>query len=295
MQHRLFVLALVPLSVMAADWNVRDHISLNHFIVQSHRGAGDLMPENSVEAFALSWKLGAVPEADLRTTSDGVIVAFHDNDFRRILPNAPAERQKLGIGDLSWAEVAALDIGAWKGEKFAGQRVPRLSSICQLLAIDRTRRVYIDIKNVDLEQLARETGAVNDRLILASTDYALIRHWKRLAPQSPTILWMGGTEEALAKRLEELRKTHFEAVNQLQIHVHAAADGTLAPSPEFLRRTGSELREHGILFQVLPWQSKDAAVYRRLLELGVASFATDYPDVVMRAVREYYGEERPKK
>jgi glycerophosphoryl diester phosphodiesterase len=62
-------------------WNVRDHVPLEKFIIQSHRGAGELAPENTIEAFELGWKLGTYPEADVRTTKDGVIVAFHDNDF----------------------------------------------------------------------------------------------------------------------------------------------------------------------------------------------------------------------
>jgi len=73
------------------EWNIRDHIPVDQVIVQSHRGAGNLMAENSVEAFDLAWNLGTLPEADLRTTRDGVIVAFHDNDFKRILPNAGIE------------------------------------------------------------------------------------------------------------------------------------------------------------------------------------------------------------
>jgi glycerophosphoryl diester phosphodiesterase len=64
-----------------------------------------------IEAFEVAWSLGTVPEADLRTTRDRVIVAFHDNDFKRILPNAWPEIQKRGIQDLTWAEVRELDIG----------------------------------------------------------------------------------------------------------------------------------------------------------------------------------------
>src|SRR3954468_7135924 len=63
-----------------SSWNVRDHIPLEKFIIQSHRGAGELAEENTLAAFELGWKLGTYPEADIRTTKDGVIVAFHDND-----------------------------------------------------------------------------------------------------------------------------------------------------------------------------------------------------------------------
>ncbi len=285
----LLALTAVPGVCQRSDWNLRDHIPLDQVIVQSHRGAGELMPENSLEAFELGWRVGTIPEADLRTTRDGVIVAFHDENFRRILPAASPEMQKRGIRDLDWAEVSALDIGAWKGARFAGQRVASMSAVSEILRKNPRRRLYIDIKNVDLEQLARESRAtgVLTQLILASTDYTVIRTWKKLAPESSTIHWMGGPEDVLAQRIADLRKTNFADIDQLQIHVRESG-GIMRPSAEFLLRTGAELRSHRILFQTLPFGSKDPALFRRLMDLGCASFATDYPDVMMNTIREYY-------
>ncbi|MEN6535595.1 MAG: glycerophosphodiester phosphodiesterase family protein [Bryobacteraceae bacterium] len=285
----LLVITALPGVCQRSDWNLRDHIPLDQVIVQSHRGAGELMPENSLEAFELGWRVGTIPEADLRTTRDGIIVAFHDENFRHILPSASPEMQKRGIKDLDWAEVSALDIGAWKGTRFAGQRVASLSAVSEVLRKNPRRRLYIDIKNVDLEQLARESRAagVAARLILASTDYTVIRTWKKLAPESSTIHWMGGPEEVLAQRIADLRKTNFADIDQLQIHVRESG-GTMRPSAEFLLKTGAELRSYRILFQTLPFGSKDPALFRRLMDLGCASFATDYPDVMMNTIREYY-------
>ncbi|MCZ2152325.1 MAG: hypothetical protein LC114_00245 [Bryobacterales bacterium] len=276
--------------VLAADrpvWNVRDHIPLAEFTVQSHRGAGVLSPENSIEAFDLAWGLGTVPEADLRTTSDGVIVAFHDNNFQRILPHADEALRSKGIADLPWSEVRVLDIGQWKGPGFKGQRIPRMTEVYEILKQHPERRLYIDIKNVNMAQLAQESREVHPQLILASTDYRLIREWKRLAPRSATLHWMGGTEEQLSARFEALRKTNFADITQLQIHIRTGPDG-VSPSDRFLISAGEELRAHGILFQALPMMNNDPRLFEHLMDLGVASFATDYPDVVMRTIREYY-------
>jgi glycerophosphoryl diester phosphodiesterase len=289
----LTLVAVVSVSLFAAelrsDWNVRDHIPLSQFVVQSHRGAGNLMAENSVAAFDLAWQLGTIPEADIRTTRDGVIVAFHDEDFTRILPNAEPEQQKRGIKDLTWEETARLDIGSWKGPGFADQRVPRMSEMCALLHGQPERRMYIDIKNVDLEQLATQTKneRVTRQLILASTDYAIIRRWKALAPESPTLYWMRGSDGELAGRFADLRKTDFADITQLQIHVHPKGSG-ITPSAGFLIEAGRELRAHGILFQAFAYDAAQPADFWRLLDLGVASFATDSPDLAMKAIREYY-------
>jgi glycerophosphoryl diester phosphodiesterase len=284
-------IALALMFLQATQWNVRQHIPLAEFTIQSHRGAGELMPENSMEAFELAWKLGTVPEADLRTTSDGVIVAFHDENFSRILPGEP-QRKRQGVKDLSWAEVQKLDVGAWKGPAHKGQRVASMAQVFAVLAAHPERRVYVDIKNVDLAQLAKQAqdSRVARQLILASTIYSVIRQWKQLAPDSSTLHWMGGTEAQLSSRLDDLRKAGFADITQLQIHVRRTAPNaqTFTPSPSFLRRAGEELRSHGTLFQVLPYDVKEPETIWKLLDLGVASFATDYPDTMMKAVRDYY-------
>lgn len=275
----------------ASDWNVRKHIPLDQLIVQAHRGAGDLAPEGSLEAFELGWKLGCVPEADLRVTKDGVIVSFHDNNFARILTNAPAEMKKKGVADLTFEEVKKLDIGSFRGEKFAGQKVLSLAEMVAILKAHPERSLYIDIKKVDFQQLATETVGVHRQLILASTKYDELTRWRQVAPRSKTILWMGGTQAEIAQRLEALRKVNFACIDQLQIHVNTSKDGVFTPSESFLRDAGRELRTHGILFQTMPWKQKDAKTYHRLLDLGLASFATDYPDTTMEAVRAYYKAE----
>jgi glycerophosphoryl diester phosphodiesterase len=269
------------------NWNVRDHIPLAQFTMQAHRGAGDLAPEGSREAFELGWKLGCVPEADLRQTKDGVIVSFHDNNFARILPNASEELKAKGIADLTFTEVKALDVGSFRSEQFAGQRVISLAEMVGILKAHPERSLYIDIKKVDFRKLARETVGVHPQLILASTKHNEVQLWKQAAPKSRTVHWMGGTQEKLAQRLEALRTVNFAGIDQLQIHVNTT-NNVFFPSEEFLRDTGKELRTYGILFQMLPWRQKDPQAFRRLLDLGGASFATDFPDVAMEAVRDYY-------
>ena len=275
----------------AASWNVRGHIPLDEFVIQCHRGAGELEAENTIEAFKLAWSLGTIPEADIRATGDGVIVAFHDSNFRRLVKDAGPALQKQGVEDLTWKELQRIDVGSWKGEEFAGQHVPRMADVFRLMTGHPERRIYLDVKKVDLEKLAgeAESAGVGGQVILASTHYDLHRAWKALVPESGTLLWMGGTEDELAKRLANLRETDFADITQLQIHVHPREEGGgFSPSPEFLRRTGTELRSHDILFQTLPWDSTDPTLYRRLLDLGVASFATDHPRVTLEAVRGYY-------
>ncbi len=270
----------------------RDAAPSNTSIIQAHRGAGNLAPENTLPTFELAWRIGVVPEADVRTTSDGVIVAFHDATFERLVKNVQAELSKKSVADLTWTQAAQLDVGAYKGPAFAGQRIPRIADVFAAMQKRPERLLYLDIKDVrleDLAEMARQHG-VERQVILASTHDNLVRQWKELLPESQTLLWMGGSEARLTERLDKLRDTDFPGVTQLQVHVNVgdlAADDPFQPTSAFLRSVAETLRSRGILFQVLPRNTQDPAAYGRLMSLGVESFATDDPHVAVQAMADY--------
>jgi glycerophosphoryl diester phosphodiesterase len=302
MPHLKLGLLLLLASPANSGWNVRDHVQLEKFIVQAHRGAGELSEENSLEAFQLGWKLHCVPESDLRTTKDGVIVAFHDANFARVVKSVSPEMAKKGVKDVTFDALSKLDIGSWKGESFTGRHVPKMTEVFAVMRGNPDGRLYLDIKNVDLEQLAREVKEfhVEKQAILASTKYEIIRAWRKLVPDGQTLLWMGGTEDYLRKRFDELRRANFADVTQVQVHTHlpenvkSIARDAVNPFQEsdaLLKSFGEELRAHQILYQTLTYGSAAATreVYWKLLDLGFMSFATDHPDVTWSAVRDYYG------
>lgn len=269
------------------------HSQPGSFIIQNHRGAGDAAAENTLEAFEFSWKLGMYPEADLRTTRDGVIVPFHDEDFSRVVRAASPELASKGVADTTWDELRKLVIG---GDRFPGRHVSSVREVFEQMKGFPDRHLYMDIKNVDLNQLAGEVTAhgVRQQVILASSDYDLIRRWRSLAPWSRTLLWMGGSEPALIERIERLHAADFADVTQLQVHIHLrprtnpSSDNRFALSDHFLTHLAQTLDARRILFQALPWHISDPDIYCRLLELGVKSFATDYPEQTLEAVRRYY-------
>jgi hypothetical protein len=61
------------------------------------------------------------------------------------------------------------------------------------------------------------------------------------------------------------------------------------PGSQFLRDLSKELTSRDIIFQVLPWECSDPRAYAKLLALGAKSFATDYPEVTLKAVHDFRG------
>lgn len=263
------------------------------FIVVSHRGAGYLAPENTLSSFQLGWKMGTIPEADIRTTSDGVIVTFHDNDFRRLAPSAPEDIKPKSIKDLSWSVVSTLDVGQYLGEKYKGQRIARLDEVFDEMRGHPDRWLYLDVKDVSLERMAKmaRSRGIENQLILATTNYKDIRAWKKMLPTSGTLLWMGAQESALRKRVAELRRANFADLTQFQIHVHVGdlnSAEPFSPSSAFLREVAREVKSKGILYSTWVRGSDNPDAYRKLLDVGFDSFSSDDPHVALKVMREHY-------
>lgn len=279
------------------DWNPTDHIPFNRFLVQTHRGYGNFGPEGSAESFLRAWNEGFIPEADIRLTKDGQIVSFHDDDLSRLLTDVPEEIKHKKICELTLEEVKALDIGAYMGEQFKGQRALSMAEIVDILKAHPTWMVYCDIKNVDFERLARETEPIHRQMIVCSTVYDQLLAWKEVAPRSFTIHWLGGPQEDQARRIAELEKVDFHGIDQLQLHTTVNAEGQFTTTPEFYQEVGQKLRRRGILMQslILGSGGSKAENYANLMDHGVASFATDYPADTMKAISDYYQSRVEKK
>ncbi len=268
---------------------------VHQLLVQSHRGGGAATPENTIESFIATWDLGVVPEADLRTTRDHIIVAFHDTTFARVVKDVRSDLRDKGVQDLTFQELAALDVGSWKDDTFAGQRVCSVAEIFTLMRGRPDRALYLDIKDVQLSRLAALVREFNvaEQVIVAAPDEHLLRGWTTFVPHGQTLLWMSvrgqGDEGRLRQRLERLKAEDFAGITQLQLHIDVIRhDGAwqFNPSLELLRTTAGELKSAAVLFQALPWECSDAEVYRELVAAGVQSFASDYPDVALRVLRE---------
>ena len=127
-------------------------------------------------------------------------------------------------------------------------------------------------------------------MLVGSPSYEQLLAWRKLAPKSPTLLWMNGSEEKMAARIAELEKVNFHGIDQIQLHTSVDDVGHFSTTPEFYREVGQKIRRHGILMQALLWGAAGSRAenYATLMDYGVASFSTDYPADTMKAISDYY-------
>lgn len=113
---------------------------MNRPLIIGHRGASAVAPENTMAAFREAIAVGADGvEFDVRLTRDGVPVVIHDRDLRRT--GGLSQR----VADLTWAELARVEVGSWLSESFANETVPSLAELFTLFQSNNST-LYLEMK-----------------------------------------------------------------------------------------------------------------------------------------------------
>jgi glycerophosphoryl diester phosphodiesterase len=118
----------------------------------AHRGAGKLAPENTLAALDLGAAHGLLMfECDVKLSADGVPFLLHDADLER------TTNGQGSAGALTWAQLQALDAGAWHSAPFAGERLATLEQVARR-CIASAHALNIEIKPTPGTE--RHTGTV---------------------------------------------------------------------------------------------------------------------------------------
>lgn len=137
--------------------------------VVAHRGNSWVAPQNTLAAFEAAARAGAdVIELDVQLTSDGHVVVIHDETL-------DATTSGTGwVRDTPLADVRALDAGAWFAPAYAGQRVPLLTEVVELLDRHPAVGLLCELKGEwTAEEAARVTaplraGGLAERAVVQS-------------------------------------------------------------------------------------------------------------------------------
>lgn len=158
-------------------------------IIFAHRGASRYAPENTIAAFDLAKKQGALAvELDVMLSRDGIPVVIHDRRLDRTTNGSGMVDQH------SFEQLSELDAGSSFSPLYKGEKIPRLRDI---LARYREGLILnIELKNLHAPQdsLVKTVFAMVDEMKLSHTVIyssflpANLKKVKRLSPQSKTAL-----------------------------------------------------------------------------------------------------------
>ena len=239
--------------------------------IVAHRGASHDAPENTLAAFRLGFARGAdAAECDVHLTADGRIVALHDADTART-----AGGRKRRVAESSLAALRALDVGGWKAERFAGERIPLLSEI--LDALPAGKRLLIEVKCGPeiLERLQRVLAASGkrDQVVIMSFSLAVVRGVEQRLAAVPAYWLRDAADDGRGGQrpfaLELVQRTRRAGLDGLGLH-HGGV------RPELVAAA------HRAGLQVYAWTVDDAAEARRLQRAGVDGLITNRPGWLRR-------------
>ena len=235
--------------------------------IVGHRGASHDAPENTLPAVKLGFEQGAdAVEVDVFATADGRIVAIHDPHTKRVAG------VKLDVAKSTLADLRKLDVGSWKGERWAGTVIPTLEEVLE--AVPEGRRLMIEVKCrvsalPNLER-AIEASGKRERVALISFSYPLIAQAKRMMPDVPAY-WVYGFSVRERARWGNptmqglIRKAETAGLDGLDL------DGQGPITKAFV----DKLRAKGMELYV--WTVNDPNRARELIAMGVKGITTDRP------------------
>jgi glycerophosphoryl diester phosphodiesterase len=235
-------------------------------LAMAHRGGAyhpdNIGYENSMRAFEQAVGLGyQYLETDLHATSDGMVIAFHDDRLDRV-----TDRTGI-ISQLPWSEVKQARINGH-------EPIPLLTDVLEHLP---TVKLNLDIKSdngvLPAASVLRNAGAI-DRVCVSSFSQARVQ---RIRIELGERLATGfGQNEIARLRFSPYRFNSPGAC--LQIPEYFGRIKVLTPG--LLRRA------HALGKQVHVWTVDDPADMHRLLDAGVDGLFTDRTDLLREVLIE---------
>ena len=230
----------------------------------AHRGASYLAPENTMASVMLGWEKGADVEVDVHLSKDNRIIVIHDSSTKR------TGKIDLIVKDTPSRELRKLDVGSFKAEKFAGERIPFLADVIE--TIPPGRKLYVEIKCEKevlpiLEKLITESSKMS-QIVIIGFDLETVTMSKQLI-DVPTY-WLKGTEKD--KETEKWIPHNPQLVKIVKdkgldgLDVHYA--GVTKEFTDAVKAAGQKL---------YTWTVDDPKEAIRLVNLGVAGITTNRP------------------
>ncbi|MBW3630632.1 MAG: glycerophosphodiester phosphodiesterase [Gemmatimonadetes bacterium] len=232
----------------------------------AHRGESYDAPENTMAAFRLAWERGVrTIELDVHLTADGRAILSHDPNTRR------ATGVYRVIRHSTLDELRALDAGRWKGERWAGEKMPALEEV--LATIPAGRRCFIEIKEGPdvvpvVARAIAASGKSNDQLVIISFNAETVAESKRRLPGIKAFYLSSFRQDSTTRRwsptVDELIQTARRiGADGLDLSVNGPVDA------DFVTR----VKAAGLEFHA--WTIDDPAVARRMVEAGVDGITTN--------------------
>jgi len=236
--------------------------------VIAHRGFSAAAPENTIAAVRAAIAVQAdMVEIDVTLTADDSIVVIHDETL---------DRTTDGSGEVSrftLADLKQLDAGSWFDPSFAGERIPTLGEV--LNVVDGRILLNVEIKSEAVARggVSKVAAAIQghgmiDGVVVSSFSPAALQEMHSVAPEIRTAV---------------LYNTEFhKGQDAVEIVTGLGASVFNIKRQRLTRKMLRRCREYGIPVGI--YTVNKPRRMRRLVKKGINAIFTDHPDLLLEVV-----------
>ncbi len=233
-------------------------------ILVAHRGESYIAPENTLAAFKLAWEWGAeATELDIHMSLDRRIMVIHDASTSR------TSGEDLIIRETNSSDLRKLDVGKWKGEQFAGERIPYLEEA--LAIVPPGKSLLMEIKcgpeALPFVRDVLDASGKRSQVLSISFNLEVVTESKKLMPDLETLLIRSVTRDPTSG------ETRPYSTELIQTALDANLDGLNLQYHTVTQEYADMVRSAGL--KLWTWTTNDPEVARRQAELGSERLGTD--------------------
>lgn len=247
--------------------SIKSALQSGETLVFGHRGAKAYAPMNTIPAFELAYKQGAVGiELDVHRSKDGYPVIVH---------NFTVDETTTGEGDvtgMTLQQLKDLDAGSWFSHEFTGVKIPTLDEVFEVVGDKLLVNVEIKSESPDtdgVEQVVADCimrHHMGERVIVSSFNPHTLKRFRKIAPA----IWIGflyspdisvDTRNMMQDFLHEARHPYHNMIDEAYMQW---------------------ARDHH--YYVNTWTVNDPQRAQKLKALGVNCIITDVPDTIIGAL-----------
>ena len=225
----------------------------------AHRGASGDYPENTLIAFEKALEIGVDEiELDLHSTVDGHLVVMHDATVDRTTDGTG------GIGELTLAEIKALDAGRVFGEQFRDERVPTWEEALDLVQ----GRVGL---NVHLKEGGNPDGNYERRVAEALHDFRMVED-SIMTCRDESVGIFAEIDSRIECRIFRGNRTPEEYIQKsVEMGLRTMQPGRDITTREFVEKAHEAGRMVHVFYADTPEDM------RTFIDIGVDGILTNYP------------------
>ncbi|MFD1506212.1 glycerophosphodiester phosphodiesterase [Georgenia yuyongxinii] len=233
----------------------------------AHRGGAGLAAENTLAAFERSAALGVTYlETDVRTTADGVPLAFHDRALDRVTD------LRGPVAAHPWAHVRRARVLGTEPVVALEDLLGSFAQACFMIDVKEARSVAPTIAAI------RRTGTAGRVCVAGGWDTWLAAIRRECGPALTTALgWRALTALIGCARTGSRPPGAIATAPFAHVAWRLGAMGIMS-APRVATRLVSMAHDLGV--RVITWTVDDAPSIHRLLHDGVDGVITDRPDVL---------------